>query len=106
MLVVSIVQCQLVVCKPIASAGGPVRPRGRNAGLRAQQELNIEVPEIEAQLDSRQFEILVDVIQNIFMAPMPQVRGGQKASKMATGCVLHWARSHTHIFNTYCIKLA
>ena len=79
-----------MVCKPIASAATSARPRGRNAGLRAQQELNIEVPEIEAQLDSRQFEILVDVIQNIFMAPIPQVRarGGMTMGDCTRAC---WA---------------
>jgi hypothetical protein len=35
------------------------------------------VPTIGARLDSRQFEVLVDVIQNIAMAPLPMVRGGE-----------------------------
>jgi hypothetical protein len=44
----------------------------------AAQELRLHVPHIVARLDSRQFEVLVDVIQNIAMAPMP-----------AVGCCLH-----------------
>jgi hypothetical protein len=64
-----------------SSAGGGVGAAGGSgasftAPARAQQELMVEVPVIGAKLDSRQFEILMDVIQNIFMAPMPQVRKG------------------------------
>jgi hypothetical protein len=40
----------------------------------AAQELRLHVPAIGARLDSRQFEVLVDVIQNIAMAPLPTVR--------------------------------
>jgi hypothetical protein len=91
-------QCNLVSTKAAATAAPPGAPpppppaanRGRappgddappggggggsfSAPARAQQELVVEVPTIGARLDSRQFEILMDVIQNTFMAPMPQV---------------------------------
>jgi hypothetical protein len=85
-------QCLLVVTKPASttsgapggaslSGGGGSWPAAATATLRpgsirAQQELSIEVPEIGARLDSRQFEILVDVVQNTFMAPLPQVGPG------------------------------
>jgi hypothetical protein len=39
----------------------------------AAQDLRLHVPAIGARLDSRQFEVLVDVIQNIAMAPLPTV---------------------------------
>lgn len=40
----------------------------------AAQELRLHVPNIAARLDSRQFEVLMDVIQNIAAAPLPTVR--------------------------------
>jgi len=44
----------------------------------AAQELRLHVPAIGARLDSRQFEVLMDVIQNIAMAPLPAVgRSGE-----------------------------
>jgi hypothetical protein len=39
----------------------------------AAQELRLHVPTIGARLDSRQFEVLMDVIENIAMAPLPTV---------------------------------
>lgn len=66
--------------------GGPSGPRGSSTGGvgqpggssstpagNAAQELRLHVPTIGARLDSRQFEVLVDVIQNIAMAPVPTV---------------------------------
>jgi hypothetical protein len=47
---------------------GAVVPAGNAA-----QELRLHVPTIGARLDSRQFEVLMDVIQNIAMAPLPTV---------------------------------
>eukprot|EP00775_Hariotina_reticulata_P010874 gene10874-11028_t len=47
-----------------SSSGQPPGP--------AAQELRLHVPTIGARLDSRQFEVLMDVIQNIAMAPLPQ----------------------------------
>lgn len=39
----------------------------------AAQELSISVPTIVGYMDSWQFEILLDVINNTFAAPLPQV---------------------------------
>ncbi|WIA10179.1 hypothetical protein OEZ85_010383 [Tetradesmus obliquus] len=94
-------KCQLVTTKQAANSataaalnGGPVsgaqmqiQPpsqqdrngrRSSSSGLpaagfaaSAAQELRLHVPAIGARLDSRQFEVLVDVIQNIAMAPLP-----------------------------------
>lgn len=41
---------------------------------RASQELVVHVPAIKGCLDSAQFAMLIDVINDIFMAPLPQVR--------------------------------
>jgi hypothetical protein len=48
----------------------------------AAQELRLHVPAIGARLDSRQFEVLVDVIQNIAMAPLPTVRNNGLCVRM------------------------
>jgi hypothetical protein len=93
-----VVQCQLVTTKQAqqqASAAGlnaakvgasegqqqtPTQRQSSSSGQApgpAAQELRLHVPIIGARLDSRQFEVLMDVIQNIAMAPLPQVRGSQ-----------------------------
>lgn len=104
-LLALLLQCQLVTTKQAANSataaalnGGPVSSaqmqiqppsqqdrngrRSSSSGLpaagfaaSAAQELRLHVPAIGARLDSRQFEVLVDVIQNIAMAPLPTVRG-------------------------------
>jgi hypothetical protein len=55
----------------------------------AAQELRLHVPTIGARLDSRQFEVLMDVIQNIAMAPLPTVRAaGSHGQSPPTVCSL------------------
>lgn len=57
-----------------AGSMGGMQPAVPPAGSAA-QELRLHVPTIGARLDSRQFEVLMDVIQNIAMAPLPTVCG-------------------------------
>lgn len=64
------------------SSTGGVQGGSGNAG-NAAQELRLHVPTIGARLDSRQFEVLVDVIQNIAMAPLPMVSDNESAGAQA-----------------------
>ncbi len=61
-----------------AEAGGPP------STSRAQQELTLEVPEVEGVLDSREFDILVDVLQSVCGGPLPQV------GALGAGCAGGW----------------
>jgi hypothetical protein len=66
----SAVAAQAAAHRPAAELGG--LPGG---ATRAQQELTLEVPEVEGVLDSREFDILVDVLQNVCGGALPQVGG-------------------------------
>lgn len=52
---------------------GALVPAARQRQRMAAQELSISVPAIEGCMDSWQFEILLDVINNTAAAPLPQV---------------------------------
>lgn len=45
-----------------------------------------QVPSLEGQLDSWQFDVLVDVIQNALMVPLPHVSGSNSYSPHAVMC--------------------
>ena len=73
-----------------AEAGGPP------STSRAQQELTLEVPEVEGVLDSREFDILVDVLQSMCGGPLPQVgtRGAGCAGGWQWRCLLNSMLPH------------
>lgn len=70
---------QLRICQPtghasasgttLNSALGQGRASGRARGLASQgQEIRLVVPEIGVVMDSREFEVLTDIISNVGMA--------------------------------------
>lgn len=73
-------QCVLVSTKLSSTASRrPMRAGCANGPLRAQSELSVEVPYINAHLDSRQFEILMDIVQSLLASPPPEVRPAPSA---------------------------
>ncbi len=69
----------LSLCQALGESGGG------DSALLPQRQLSVMVPSVEGELDSWQFEVLMDVMQNIMARPLPTVRMFVSSTSIADG---------------------